>query len=659
MRLLERDSVGNVSLTKDLPDSELPAYKYAILSHTWGPDEEEVNFHDITNGSGTSKLGYKKIQFCIQQTKQDGLKYFWVDTCCIDKDRETELSKALRSMFRWYANAEKCYVFLSDVPQKTSEQDFRSSRWFKRGWTLQELIAPSTLEFFSEDWYSLGLKESLERQISEITRIPVKALRGHALTDFTVQERRQWQVGRDTREPEDLVYSLLGLLEISMPVLYGEGKVKAWERLENEINAIQKGYLSEAIEARPFIARERELREVHAELNDGGARRTVVLQGLGGIGKTQLAIAYAVRHKEDYSAFLWVNAKDEDTLKSSYVQVVKRIIREHPTMIRLANVDTHANLDEVVDEVKAWLSLPKNSRWLMVFDNYDNPKVSEYNDPTAFDLRQYLPETYQGSVIITTRSAKIKHGHILQVNKLENLQDSLEMLRTSSGGTLTNDPNALQLVEKLDGLPLALATAGAYLRQTPMTCQQYLRHLEKSRAKLQKLSPDLTTYEDRTLYSTWQVSFEQIERKSSLSANLLRLWAYFDNQDIWFELLKNASSERPQWLQDLTEDELDFHNTLRVLCDHGLVQADSAREVGHESKGYSIHTCVHSWVEGVLNAGWNQELARTALDCVASSVPDKSQALWSLTQRRLLNHANRISRYAREFDSEVHTRQVR
>ena len=104
MRLLKRDNAGGITFTEDLSDAELsePRYKYAILSHRWGPDEEEVTYNDVVNGIGTSKpgTGSEKIRFCVRQTRQDGLQYFWMDTCCIDKSKETELSKALRSMFR-------------------------------------------------------------------------------------------------------------------------------------------------------------------------------------------------------------------------------------------------------------------------------------------------------------------------------------------------------------------------------------------------------------------------------------------------------------------------------------------------------------------------------------------------------------------------------
>jgi hypothetical protein len=120
------------------------------------------------------------------------------------------------------------------------------------------------------------------------------------------------------------------------------------------------------------------------------------------------------------------------------------------------------------------------------------------------------------------------------------------------------DPDAVRLAEELDGLPLALATAGAYLKQAAMSFSDYLRIYKASWAKLQKTSPELSSYEDRTLYSTWQLSFERIKQQNQLSAMLLRFWAYFDNQDIWFELLLHTSSEDPEWIRELTEDEVSF-----------------------------------------------------------------------------------------------------
>ena len=145
MRLLQYNNECEFSLTKDLFGDDIP--DYAILSHTWGADIEEVTYRDLIDGTGKDKIGYEKIRSCGEQARRDGLHYFWVDTCCIDKSNAVELQEAINSMFRWYRNAVKCYVFLSDVPRPIVDSEdrcnqlpwesvFRTSRWFMRGWTL-------------------------------------------------------------------------------------------------------------------------------------------------------------------------------------------------------------------------------------------------------------------------------------------------------------------------------------------------------------------------------------------------------------------------------------------------------------------------------------------------------------------------------------------
>ena len=250
MRLLECSSDGNFILTKDFIDGN-EVTQYAILSHTW-VEGEEVTFDDLNNGSGKDKLGYEKIRFCAEQARQDGLRYCWVDTCCINKANFTELSQAINSMFYWYHNATKCYVYLADV--STTEPDandqssglpfetaFRASRWFTRGWTLQELLAPSSVEFFSRECKKLGDKVVLERQICEITGIPEQALRGTPLPSFGVDERMSWAKNRNTTYKEDEAYSLLGIFDIHMPLIYGEGRDNALSRLREEIDKPSKG----------------------------------------------------------------------------------------------------------------------------------------------------------------------------------------------------------------------------------------------------------------------------------------------------------------------------------------------------------------------------------------------------------------------------------
>jgi hypothetical protein len=235
MYLLEAHNNDTYTITKFTGDKIPP---YAILSHTWEADNQEVTFQDLVNGVGQSKTGYRKIRFCGVQAQRDGLQYFWVDSCCIDKSSSAELTEAINSMFRWYRNAVKCYVYLSDI--STTDRDlqaFRHSRWFTRGWTLQELLAPREVEFFTQDGQKLGDKQSLELQIHQITGIPVQALqelRG-SLSQFSVEERLSWAEKRKTTVVEDQAYCLLGIFDVYMPLIYGEGKENAFRRLRIEI----------------------------------------------------------------------------------------------------------------------------------------------------------------------------------------------------------------------------------------------------------------------------------------------------------------------------------------------------------------------------------------------------------------------------------------
>lgn len=244
MRLLMLQGNGCLSLTKNFVQDTPP---YAILSHTWGDDDQEVTFKDVEDGVGKDKDGYRKILFCGQQAASDGLQYFWVDTCCINKSDNAELSEAINSMFKWYQKATRCYVHLSDVSKDHNTQNddparstwklaLRKSRWFTRGWTLQELIAPSSVEFFSTDGQRLGDKNSLEQLLHEITMVAIGALRGRALSEFTVDERMSWSSGRVTKREEDRAYSLFGMFSIHLPPIYGEGVDNAFIRLREEIS---------------------------------------------------------------------------------------------------------------------------------------------------------------------------------------------------------------------------------------------------------------------------------------------------------------------------------------------------------------------------------------------------------------------------------------
>ncbi|KUI73616.1 Vegetative incompatibility protein HET-E-1 [Cytospora mali] len=224
---------------KEFYGHDIPAY--AVLSHTWGDDE--VLLSDMKSRKqyeAYAKEGFAKIEFCCKQAKLDGWDWAWVDTCCIDKTSSAELSEAINSMFTWYSRAMICYAYLVDVV-RTGDKDetlfslVGQSRWFKRGWTLQELIAPIEVEFFDKDWGYLSSKSSWANFLEEITRIPSVVLRNAAeLRHIPVGLRMNWAFDRETTREEDMAYCLLGIFDINMPLLYGEGP-KAFMRLQEEI----------------------------------------------------------------------------------------------------------------------------------------------------------------------------------------------------------------------------------------------------------------------------------------------------------------------------------------------------------------------------------------------------------------------------------------
>ena len=201
----------------------------------------------------------------------------------------------------------------------------------------------------------------------------------------------------------------------------------------------------------------------------------------------------------------------------------------------------------------------------------------------------------------------------------------------------------MKLVKVLDGLPLALATAGAYLSQVATTLSEYLSDYEASWLELHITTPEVTEYEDRMIYSTWKISYDHVQRQNELSAKLLQLWAYLDNQDVWLELLQHTDQDDPEWIREITKNKLKFNAAVRVLCDHGLVEVDQSLFEPVESRGYSMHGCVHAWTIYVLNQKWDVGLARLALKFVGSHVPGSEKNKWWATQRRLLQHANRCS----------------
>ncbi|THU89676.1 HET-domain-containing protein, partial [Dendrothele bispora CBS 962.96] len=219
--------------------SKSPIPPYVILSHRW-EEGQEVSLQDMRHLSPDirQRSGFRKIMNACGQAFNDGFSYIWVDTCCIDKSIPWQLEQDINSMYAYYWNSVICYVYLNDFrisrfSDSITECEFGESTWFTRGWTLQELLAPSSVRFFTADWILYGDKKNLSVTIERVTRIPRKFFDRENIRGAELREKMPWSGRRKTTKPEDRVYCLLGILGVTMKTEYGEGERRAFERLRD------------------------------------------------------------------------------------------------------------------------------------------------------------------------------------------------------------------------------------------------------------------------------------------------------------------------------------------------------------------------------------------------------------------------------------------
>ncbi|KAI6144700.1 hypothetical protein BKA82DRAFT_2370809 [Pisolithus tinctorius] len=212
---------------------------YAILSHAWRIGET-LHFHEIGTESVRIQPGYEKVEMCCELARQDGLDYVWIDTCCADANTSAGQTEKAISAYTWYQQAQVCYTYLDDVDGNEDPREghstFRRSRWFKRTWTIQELLAPKHVFFFAKDWTMIGTKAGLSSVISSTTGIHKDALEyPERIPCFSIATRMSWAKGRTSTKEEDKVYALMGLFGVNLPILYGEGETKTFLKLQSEI----------------------------------------------------------------------------------------------------------------------------------------------------------------------------------------------------------------------------------------------------------------------------------------------------------------------------------------------------------------------------------------------------------------------------------------
>ncbi|KAH5617499.1 hypothetical protein HBI23_255480 [Parastagonospora nodorum] len=632
MRLLHFNALGRLILT-DFRGKPIPPY--AILSHRWS--DSEILIEDISNGNYKEKgEGYRKLKFCAEQAAQDGLLYFWIDTCCIDRWDNNERSKAINSMFQWYRNATRCYVFLSDVSlsdvTKTAassgwEASFRASAWFTRGWTLQELIAPVSVEFFSREGQRIGDKASLDRLLHDITDIPLAALRNCPLDHFSISERRRWVENRKTSEEEDIVYCLLGVLDVSMPTTYGEGEESALRRMQAEVEGAGSApSIIPFSQNQSFVGRELQLAELGIKLfSNNQTTTTLAIVGPGGTGKSQLALEAAHRTKQNSRScsVFWMDASNIDSLYRSYASVAQKL--------SIPNCeDVQADMKQVMKRCVAAIGA---RQCLLIYDNVEGITLRPSGSSTAraADLADFLPHSKLCSVIFTTTESNTAQAlapqNVMTLHELTP-DTALRMLQNCLATPLSNaeQQDTMLLLEELSYLPLAIVQAAACMNASDITVQQYQMKLNQHKEAALGYSDDSSKGElqesDRrnAVAATLYLSVSQVRQSSAVAVDYLSVAACVDRKDISLDLLEAAS---PQVREDV----------VRILDKYALVTRRPAESA------LDVHRLVHQalrkqlQVQGQLRQ-WTQ---RTIIQLLRVFPNDdhSNRSKW----RRLLPHA--------------------
>ncbi|KAL8838828.1 MAG: hypothetical protein Q9170_001983 [Blastenia crenularia] len=463
-------------------------------------------------------------------------------------------------MYCWYQRAGKCYVYLSDVSstgssanatstEATWEAVFRQSRWFRRGWTLQELIAPASVEFFSREGVRLGDKRSMEQTIVEITKIPAKALRGEPLTGFEVEERMSWANHRDTKKLEDGAYSLLGLFNVHIPLIYGEGRQKALVRLREEICKSSKPYAhtlplsilllvdisTKYVERRDLLVSLENHLTPSISPACGGKR--VALVGMSGTGKTELAARFAKLHRHDYEAVLWLDCSNERSLENSFTRIAERLSQTSFQDSRRCR-----------SFCQNWLC--DHNGWLLIADRLDE-------DETLRNFQtEFMSLGMEGDILATSTN----FGLALVWSSLEvgnlSLSEGLELLGNILGSNLSRPGNGqdelTSLVEDFGYLALAINQAGCYIRQQALTAAEYRRLLQKqgSSSLLQgSLLPYPSSHYSQ-LWTAFELSFQRVKEADQRASQLLFLLTMLKSEEIEMDLLLSRSKFQGHWAEN-------------------------------------------------------------------------------------------------------------
>ncbi|KAI9773562.1 MAG: hypothetical protein M1840_006836 [Geoglossum simile] len=414
-----------------------------------------------------------------------------------------------------------------------------------------------------------------------------------------------------------------------------------------------------------FVGRQPEIELIKQNLlsnTDGSERKVCVVCGLGGIGKTQLAIEYARLHKTSYTSVFWLDGKSEESLVQSFLSIANRLPKSQILNFNAQEIRGTEESKERAQDVLQWFALEGNFKWLLIFDNIDRTSFgasdSDAESLASYNITHYFPRGDVGTIIITTRLQRLADlGDAINLRKID-MRNSILILEKHAGKRLKQssnfiadkegaeieefDPDAVALVKRLEGLPLALVFAGSYIRST--TIAKYLEFYTNSWNDLHETMNIRHDYPRRTIITTWAISYQELKRKDQGAAKLLQFWGCLDNQDLWFQLLRwpRYRAQAPGWLCQITATEVCFMETIRTLLDYSLIEQKEG------SHSYSMHAVVHDWIREFVNREGGDDLFRLGVTSVGLAVPTRDERSYWTVQRRLLPHANRLSGYSRK-----------
>ncbi|KAK5653385.1 hypothetical protein OQA88_8870 [Cercophora sp. LCS_1] len=402
--------------------------------------------------------------------------------------------------------------------------------------------------------------------------------------------------------------------------------------------------------ARPSVTAELEECLLPRRRSRETQRRIFVLYGLGGIGKTQLAADFARRHQAVFSSVFWLDGRSEDRLRQSLASCATRI-PEGQVSERSRNAVLHSeeDLKAVVADVLGWLAQPDNSDWLLIFDNVDQD-VNQGSETGAYDVRRYLPGDH-GSVLITTRLSRL--AQLGESTLLRGVDEQLAkaIFQQWRGAEGAMDEAGIELLDLLGGLPLALAQAASYIRETGLDTASYVRLYKQQWADLMgsggESGSPLVDYEQGSVATTWTVSFKAVKAQNKNAANLLRLWAFVDGRDLWYGLLQVAAEggeQWPGWLCDVAGNEVRYLDAVRLLLRYSMIESQESAQGSH-----MMHPVVHRWASHIQDGAEKREVLRLAVMVVGLSVPSSTSKEYWVVQRRLLPHAERCSWWIAEI----------